>query len=151
MKKDDLKVFTDNRKAYHDYTIIDKFEAGIMLSGFEVKMVRVGHININGSYVAILKGEAWLIKSTINGRIVSGWDKATSNSDKNRKLLLHRKEINEVKMQTEAKGLTAVPLKVYEKNCRIKILVGICRGKNNIDKREYLKNKELEHSIARRI
>ena len=150
MKKDDLKVFTENRKAYHDYTIIDKFEAGIVLSGFEVKMVRVGHINLNGSYVAILKGEAWLIKSTSNGR-VSGWDKATSNSDKNRKLLLHRKEINEMKMQTEAKGLTAVPLKVYEKNGRIKILVGICRGKNNIDKREYLKNKELEHSIARRI
>lgn len=148
MKKDDSKVFTENRKAYHDYNVIDKLEVGIVLSGSEVKMVRAGHINLNGSYVVILKGEAWLVKSTINGT-VSGWDKAIFNPEKNRKLLLHRKEINEMKMKTEAKGLTAIPLKAYDKNGRIKILVGICRGKNNVDKREHLKNKELERSIRR--
>lgn len=148
MKKDDSKVFTENRKAYHDYTIIDKLEAGIVLSGSEVKMVRNGHINLNGSYVAVLKDEAWLVKSSINGT-VSGWDKVMFNAEKNRKLLLHRKEITELKMKTEARGLTAIPLKAYEKNGRIKILVGICRGKNSVDKREHLKNKELERSIRR--
>lgn len=142
------KTFYENRKAYYNYNVIDKLEAGIILSGSEVKMVRNGHINLNGSYVAILKDEAWLVKSSINGS-VSGWDKATFNPEKNRKLLLHRKEINEMKMKTEAKGLTAIPLKAYEKNGRIKILVGICRGKNNVDKRENLKNKELERSIRR--
>ena len=139
--------FCTNRKAYHDYSIVDTIEVGIVLSGMEVKSIRNKMISISGAYVQVLKGELWLIGSSIAGSNY-GFN-ASYKSDRQRKLLCHKKQIVEIKHSTEAKGLTAVPLKVYEKNGRIKLLVGIARGKNLVDKRQSLKNKTIDRDISR--
>lgn len=141
-------TFVENRKAYHDYQIIETIEAGIVLNGSEVKLIRSGHMGLSGSYVVILKGETWLVQSSINGNI-TGWDSIGFTPDKNRKLLLHMREILNLKRQTESKGLTAVPLKVYSRNGRIKVLIGLARGRNVADKRENIKNREINRNLRR--
>jgi SsrA-binding protein len=138
-------VFAENRKARHDYTVLETIECGIVLTGTEVKSVRHAEISLSGSYGAVLKGELWLVGADI---AAYKFGNRFNHSPKSmRKLLVHAKEVRELQLKTEAKGLTLIPLKVYLKGGRIKVALGVCRGKQLHDKREALKKKALRRDM----
>ena len=140
-------VFAENRKARHDYTVLDTIECGIVLTGTEVKSVRHASISLAGSYAAVLKGELWLVGADIAAYKFG--NRFNHEPKSMRKLLVHAKEVRELQLKTEAKGLTLVPLKVYLKAGRIKVALGVCRGKQAHDKRESLKNKAMRRDLER--
>ncbi len=142
-------VFAENRKARHDYTVLDTVECGIVLTGTEVKSVRHGEISLSGSYGAVLKGELWLVGADIAAYRFG--NRFNHEPKSMRKLLVHAKEVHELRMSTEAKGLTLIPLKVYLKHGRIKVALGICRGKALHDKRDTLKKKALRRDLEREV
>ena len=149
-KKDKKKfdpVFAENRKARHDYTVLETIECGIVLSGTEVKSVRHGEVSLAGSYGAVLKGELWLLGADIAAYKFG--NRFNHEPKSQRKLLVHAKEIRELQLKTEAKGLTLVPLKVFLKHGRIKVDLGVCRGKQLHDKRDALKKKDLRRDLER--
>lgn len=135
-------VFAENRKARHDYTVLENIECGIQLSGTEVKSIRRGGVSLAGSYGAVLKGELWLVGADIAGYEFG--NRFNHDPKRNRKLLVHAGEIRELKMKTEAKGLTLVPLKIFLKHGRIKVDLGVCRGRQLHDKREALRKKAMD-------
>lgn len=143
------KELAGNRRAYHDYEILETFEAGISLQGTEVKSLREGGGKLQESYVAIKGGEAILINSTISpykyGNIYNHEEK------RERKLLLHKQEILNLKRASEEKGLTIVPLNMYWKNGRVKLKIGIARGKKLHDKRQAIKEREDKRRIQKEI
>ena len=138
-------VFAENRKARHDYTVLDSVECGIVLSGTEVKSIRNGSISLAGAYAAVLKGELWLLGVDIAAYKFG--NRFNHDPKAQRKLLVHAKEVEELRMKTEAKGLTLVPLEVFLKHGRIKVKLGICRGKQLHDKREAMKQKSLRRDL----
>ena len=140
-------VFAENRKARHDYTVLETIECGIVLSGTEVKSVRHGEVSLAGAYGAVLKGELWLLGADIAAYKFG--NRFNHEPKSQRKLLVHAKEIRELQLKTEAKGLTLVPLKVYLKHGKIKVDLGVCRGKQLHDKRDALKKKDLRRDLAR--
>ena len=140
-------VFAENRKARHDYTVLETIECGIVLSGTEVKSVRHGSVSLAGSYGAVLKGELWLLGADIAAYKFG--NRFNHEPKSQRKLLVHAKEIRELQLKTEAKGLTLVPLKVFLKHGKIKVDLGVCRGKQLHDKREALKKKDLRRDLER--
>ena len=140
-------TLAENRKARHDYTVLDTVECGMVLSGTEVKSIRRGGISLAGSYAAVLKGELWLVGADISAYEFG--NRFNHDPKRNRKLLVHRKEVRELKMKTEAKGLTLIPLKVFLKNGRIKVDLGVCRGKQLHDKRDALKKKAVDRDLDR--
>ena len=140
-------VFAENRKARHDYTVLETIECGIVLSGTEVKSVRHGEVSLAGAYGAVLKGELWLLGADIAAYKFG--NRFNHEPKGQRKLLVHAKEIRELQLKTEAKGLTLVPLKVYLKHGRIKVDLGVCRGKQLHDKRDALKKKDLRRDLER--
>lgn len=140
-------VFAENRKARHDYTVLDSLECGIVLSGTEVKSVRRGGVSLAGSYAAVLRNELWLVGADISAYEFG--NRFNHNPKRDRKLLVHAKEIRELRMKSEAKGLTLVPLKLFLKHGRIKVDLGVCRGKALHDKRDALKNKALRRDLER--
>ncbi|MBR7180777.1 MAG: SsrA-binding protein SmpB [Kiritimatiellae bacterium] len=142
-------VFAENRKARHDYTVLDTIECGIVLSGTEVKSVRAAHVSLKGAYAAVLKGELWLVGADIAAYEYG--NRFNHSPRAMRKLLVHSKEVESLRLKTEAKGLTLVPLKVYLKHGRVKVCIGICRGKNAADRRESLKVKDIERENARYV
>jgi len=133
---------------FHDYQILEKFEAGVVLSGAEVKAIKSGQINLKGSYVTTRKNEPWLINTH-----VSPYKMASSQRDysptHDRKLLLHRKEIASLIGTMGTKGLTVLPLSVYTKGSLVKLELGICRGKKLHDKRETIKKRDAKRQIER--
>lgn len=136
-----------NKKAYHDYFVDDTYEAGISLFGTEVKSVREGKLNLKDSYVSVKTGEAILI-----GTHISPYEKGNIfNRDplRQRKLLLHRREINKLIGLTQQDGYTLIPLKVYLKGSYVKVLIGLCRGKKNYDKRDAIAEREAKRRIDR--
>jgi SsrA-binding protein len=142
-----------NRRAYHDYSILEKFEAGVELYGHEVKAIKSGRVNIAGTHVAIRKGEAWLVGADIPPyqpkNILPGYE-----PQRDRKLLLNRKELDFLSGRTREKGLTVVPLKLYTtagNRATIKLEIGLVRSKKEFDKRELLKKREVERNIRREI
>lgn len=142
-----MKIVATNKKAYHDYFIEETYEAGIALSGTEVKSVRLGKVNLRDSYVTLKSGEALLV-----GAHISPYEKGSYfNVDplRIRKLLLHKTEIRRLKARTEQKGFTVVPLKIYFKDSLVKVEIGLCRGKDLYDKRETLKRREEERKLDR--
>jgi SsrA-binding protein len=143
--KQALTSYSKNKKAFHDYEILEKYEAGIVLTGEEVKSVRNGQANLKGSFVDIFGDEAFLNEAHISRY------KFSSNKDYNptrkRKLLLHIKEILKISQAIAQKGVTAIPLEFYEKEHLIKMEIGICRGKKLYDKREALKKRDQEMEI----
>ena len=145
-KKFDL-VFAENRKARHDYTVLETIECGIVLSGTEVKSVRHGEVSLAGAYGAVLKGELWLLGADIAAYKFG--NRFNHEPKSQRKLLVHAKEIRELQLKTEAKGLTLVPLKVFLKHGKIKVDLGVCRGKKLHDKRDALKKKDLRRDLER--
>ena len=150
MKAEEKKfnpVFAENRKARHDYTVLETIECGIVLSGTEVKSVRHGEVFLAGAYGAVLKGELWLLGADIAAYKFG--NRFNHEPKSQRKLLVHAKEIRELQLKTEAKGLTLVPLKVYLKHGKIKVDLGVCRGKQLHDKRDALKKKDLRRDLER--
>lgn len=142
-----MKIVATNKKAYHDYFVEETYEAGIALSGTEVKSVRLGKVNLRDSYVTLKSGEALLV-----GVHISPYEKGSYfNVDplRVRKLLLHKTEIRRLKARTEQKGFTVVPLKIYFKDSLVKVEIGLCRGKDLYDKRETLKRREEERKLDR--
>ena len=141
------KIIADNRKARHDYAVLETVECGIVLSGTEVKSIRHSEISLAGSYAAVLKGELWLVGADVAAYRFG--NRFNHQPKSMRKLLVHAKEVRELKMKTEAKGLTLIPLKVYLKHGRIKVAIGVCRGKALHDKRDTLKKKALKRDLER--
>ena len=137
-----IKILSDNRKARHDYHLLDRFECGIALTGTEVKAARDGKVQLRDGYAEIAGQEAWLVNAHI-GHYSHG---NIYNHDviRRRKLLLHRREIDKLSGKTREKGLTLVPTKVYLKDGRIKCEIALARGKQQHDKREALKNRERD-------
>jgi len=133
---------TINPRAKFDYHILEKFEAGIVLFGYEAKAVKTNKISLKGSYVTIKRGEAWLI----NAQISPYQPKNTPleyDQTRSRKLLLKKKEISSLIGKTKQKGLTLMPLRVYTKQNRVKLEFGLAKGKRKIDKREKIKKREF--------
>ncbi len=140
-------LLVENRKARHDYTVLETLECGLQLTGTEVKSVRRGGVSLAGSYGAVLGGELWLVGADISAYEFG--NRFNHNPKRNRKLLVHAKEVRELRMKTEAKGLTLIPLKLYLHQGRIKLELGICRGKALHDKRDALKKKALTRDLER--
>jgi SsrA-binding protein len=141
-KESGEKLLASNRKAFHEYFILEKLEAGIALLGTEVKAAREGRVNLKESYAAVQRGEAFLLNCHISP--YSHGNRENHDPTRERKLLLHSKEIRKLVGKTQEKGLTVVPLRVYLKRGRIKVELGVARGKKLIDKRETERRKELD-------
>jgi SsrA-binding protein len=136
------KVIATNKKAFHDYFILEKMEAGIALQGTEVKAIREGRLNLKDSYATIRTGEAFLVNCHISP--YSHGNRENHDPTRARKLLLHVKEIRKLIGKTQEKGLTLVPLRVYLKRGRVKVELGVARGKKMYDKRETERRKEAD-------
>ena len=135
-------VLASNKKAFHDYTVLDKYEVGIQLTGTEVKSCRDRAVQLGEGFVKIINNQAFLFNVHIS---VYGFGNRFNHDPKrNRKLLVHAGEIRELKMKTEAKGLTLVPLKIFLRHGRIKVDLGVCRGRQLHDKREALRKKAMD-------
>lgn len=137
-----------NRRAYFDYEILQTYEAGIELRGFEVKAVKSGRMNLAGAFAVIKNNEAWLLNATIAPYQAKNTP-ADYDPSRSRRLLLHKAQIKELIGATSQKGLTIVPLKVYTKRNRVKVIVGLARHKKKQDKREVIKRREAAREIAR--
>jgi len=145
-----MAAFAENRKAFFDYEILEKFEAGLVLSGAEVKSIKNGRMNLAGSYVNFHNGELFLINAFIAPYQPKN-QPADYDPTKSRKLLMRKKEIGFLAGKIKTKGLTLVPLKVYNKGRKIKLEIAICRGKKQYDKRSVIKKREAEREIERKI
>ncbi len=141
-----------NRRARHDYEILDKFEAGLVLVGTEVKSIRAGRVQLKDSYVEIRDGEAWLVGAHISP--YSHGNRQNHDPERPRKLLLHRREIDKIFGRTTLQGLTCVPLAVFLKKNRIKLEIALARGRKLYDKRQEKKKRqvqrEMEEEVGRR-
>ena len=151
MAKDKVKdnVVAQNKKAHYDYEITETFEAGIVLTGTEIKSVRQARINIRDGFARVRNGEVWL--SNVH---ISPFDKGNIwNVDptRSRKLLLHKKQIAKVEAEISQAGMSFVPLRVYIKDGFAKVLMGLAKGKKNYDKRETIKRKEQNRDIAKQL
>ncbi len=131
-----------NKKAYFDYSVLEDLEAGIVLSGTEIKSIRKGSVDLKDTFVTIKKDEAYILNMYIakydEGNIFNHEERRT------RKLLLHKSEIKKLKEKIKIEGLTIIPLKLYLKKNKVKILIGICKGKKLYDKRESIKERDLK-------
>lgn len=145
-----MSTLTANKKAFHDYHILEKYEAGIVLTGPEVKSVKLGQINLKSSYVTQKNNELWLINCHI-----APYKMASTQKDykptRDRKLLLNKKEISSLIGKLQSKGLTVLPLSVYTKGSLVKIKIGVARGKKEYDKRETIKKRETDRTIQRAL
>ncbi|HJM11923.1 MAG TPA: SsrA-binding protein SmpB [Candidatus Marinimicrobia bacterium] len=142
-------VVATNRKAFHEYHILETFEAGVQLKGSEVKSIREGKASLKQAYILIRKGEAWLKGSHIASYSHTGSEGHEPVRD--RKLLLHKKEIQRIGSKLAEKGLTAVPTKLYFKGGLIKLEFGLAKGKKLYDKRETKKKRDVERDIQRAL
>lgn len=138
-----------NRKAKFDYFIEDEYEAGVALTGTEVKSIRNGNCNIKDCYGIVRNGEVYLLNMFI-GTYKEG-NIFNHNETRSRKLLLHKKEIKKISQEIEMNGLTLIPIKGYFKDNKFKILLGVCRGKKNYDKRETMKNRDIQREVAKNL
>jgi SsrA-binding protein len=136
------RVIADNRKAFHDYHVLDTWEAGLVLLGTEVKAIREGRVNLRDSFARADKGEVWLMNVHISPYSHTGY--AGHEERRHRKLLLHRHEVLKLAGQTREKGLTLVPLQMYFKNGRVKVALALVKGKQEHDKRETIRRREVD-------
>jgi SsrA-binding protein len=141
------RVIADNRKARHNYHVLDTLECGIALAGSEVKSLRSGGLSLDEAYGRVENDEVWLVGANISEYSYS--HDLNHVPKRRRKLLMHRREIKKFAGQAYEKGLTLVPLKMYFKEGRAKVLMGICRGKQKHDKRESIKNRDMKRDIDR--
>jgi len=135
-------LIADNRKAGHDFHILDTFEAGVVLTGFEVKSIREGRVNLRDSYARVENGEVWLLNVDISAYSHLGY--AVHESKRKRKLLLHKEQIRKLIGKVAERGFTLVPTRMYFKNGRVKVAVALAKGKNAPDKRETVRRREAD-------
>ena len=142
------KIIADNKKAYYDYFVQDKFEAGLVLVGQEVKSVRKGAVNLKDSYVTIKNGEVWLM-----GAHISKYEKADTmqkiDETRTRKLLLNRAEINKLERAVKIKGYTIVPTKMVLKDNLVKVEIALAKGKELHNKKDAIKEKDIKRETER--
>jgi len=141
-KSDETQLIADNRKAFHDYHILESFEAGIALLGTEVKGIREGQANLRDAFARVDKGEVWLHNVHINPYSHRGY--VDHDPRRKRRLLLHKHEIRKLIGKTVEKGLTLVPTRLYFKNGKVKVSIALARGKQDHDKRETLRRREVD-------
>ena len=146
---DNERLIAQNRRARHEYEVLDTLECGIVLVGSEVKSLRKGTISLDEAYGQVKRGEVWLLGCDIAEYVQA--NQFNHNPRRQRKLLLHRREIKKFAGKAFERGFTLVPLKMYFKEGRAKVLLGVCRGKQLHDKRETLKKKSMEREINRAI
>ena len=149
MSTDSVKTVATNRKARHDYHIEDTYEAGLVLTGTEIKSIRAGRVNLRDSYATLKEGELWLMNTHI-----APYDQGSYTNHeprRPRKLLMHRREINRIAGRIQEKGFTLVPLRLYLKNNLAKVELGLARGKKQYDKRATLREKETRREIDRAV
>ncbi len=145
-----MRVLSENKKAYHNYQILEKFEAGISLIGQEVKSIKTKGVGLTGSFVALKDNEVFWVGAKISPYQPKNAPK-DYNPERSRKLLLKKTEINQLIGKAKQKGLTLIPLKVYTKEGRIKLEFGIARGKKMFDKRELIKKREAEREMEKAL
>jgi SsrA-binding protein len=143
----DDKMIASNRKARHDYDILESHEVGLVLRGTEVKSLRASQVNFKDSYADIRNGEAWLLGCHITP--YSHGTDANHDPERPRKLLLHRREINRLLGKVAERGLTLVPLRLYFKHGRAKLELGLARGKKLHDKRQTIRERDARRELAR--
>lgn len=141
------RVVTQNRRAYHDYFIDETIEAGVVLTGSEIKSIRDGKITIGESYVRVDNGELWLIGANISPYVHGHSGFVDQDPARPRKLLVHRRQIEELREATERKGLTLVPVRIRLRRGRAKVEIGIARGKKLYDKRQAVAERDAKRSI----
>jgi len=144
-----IKVVATNRKATHDYTLEDRFEAGLVLLGTEIKSIRAGQANLREGYVQVRGSELWLVNTHIAAYEPSG--REGHDPLRPRKLLLNRKEIAKLLNRVQERGYTIIPLKIYLKNRRAKVEIALARGKRQYDKREAITKREAGRQIERAL
>jgi SsrA-binding protein len=143
------KPIAENRKARHDYHFLERFEAGLVLTGSEVKSLREGRVSLQQSYADVRDGEAWLV-----GAHIDTYDQAgiqNHEPERDRKLLLRRRELDSLYGKVREKGLTLVPVRMYFKNGRAKVEIALARGKDVGDKRQTIKEREMKREMERAI
>lgn len=149
MSSQNEKTIATNRKAYHEYNILEKWEAGIVLQGTEVKSLRLGRANLKDSYGRVDKGELWLVNLHISpyeqGNV---WNHEPRRP---RKLLMHRREIRRLATKVNERGLTLVPLRLYFRNGRAKVEIAVARGKKVYDRREAIAKRDVDRDMAREL
>jgi SsrA-binding protein len=143
-----MKVYSENKKALFDYEVLERFEAGIVLFGQEVKSIKTGHINLAGSYITLAGGDPYWVGVKIPAYQPNNAG-ADYGEERQRKLLLNKKEIDELIGKTKQKGFSLIPLKVYDNNGRIKLEFALSRGKKKYDKKEKIKKRDVEREIQR--
>lgn len=143
------KVVATNRKAYHDYFIEDTYEAGIALTGTEIKSVRAGRVNLRDSYAQVKGGELWLLNAHISP--YQHGNRANHEPKRPRKLLMHKREILRLQASTQERGRTLVPLRMYLKNNLAKVEIGLAKGKKQYDKRQAIAKRESDRAIRRAL
>jgi len=143
------KVIATNRKAFHEYSVLERIEAGMALQGTEAKSMRAGKVSFLDSFVSIKEGEAWLLKLHISPYDFG--NRANHDPTRARKLLLHKHEILKLNQRVREKGFTLIPLSLYFSKGRVKLEIGLCRGKKLYDKREAITKRDLERENARNM
>lgn len=154
MEDTGIKVVASNRRASFDYTLSERFEAGIALTGGEIKSVRAGKLDLRDAFVAVRNGEAWLVNAYIPAyELSTGFAASIARADerRERKLLLRKKEISEVWRSVEQKGFTCIATRAYLKKGRAKIEIALAKGKKQYDKRETIAKRDAARDIARAL
>ncbi|CEH32233.1 SsrA-binding protein [Aneurinibacillus migulanus] len=149
MSKEGIKVLAQNKKARHDYFIEETYEAGIVLTGTEIKSIRRGRVNLKDGYAGIRNGEAWLYNVHISE--YEQGNRYNHDPVRTRKLLLHRSEIYKLLGQTKMQGYSLVPLRLYLKGGFCKVEIGLAKGKKNYDKRESIKQRDAQREMQRAL
>jgi SsrA-binding protein len=143
------KIVATNRKAYHDYFIDDTIEAGLVLTGSEIKSIRAGRVNLRDGFARIVNGEMWMQNVHISP--YEHGSHSDLDPDRDRKLLLHKSQIVRLAARIQTKGLTLVPLRLYLRDGRAKVEIGLARGKRQYDKREAIAQRDAERALERAI
>ena len=143
------KPIAENRRARHDYQLLDRFEAGVVLTGTEVKSLRDGRVVLAGSFADVRGAEVWLVGASIQ-EYAQG-NSANHDPDRDRKLLLHRREIDSLIGKVKERGLTLVPTRLYFKNGRVKVELALAKGKERADKRRDLQKRDADRQIERAL
>lgn len=147
--REHVKVVANNRRAFHDYFVDDKVEAGLVLTGTEIKSIREGRVNLRDGYARILDGEAWL--SNVHIAPYEQGNRYNHEPMRDRKLLLHRDEIDSLFGRARQRGYTIIPLQLYLKHGKAKVELGLARGKKQYDKREAIAERDARREIERHV
>lgn len=145
-----MKIISKNKKAFFDYEVLDKIEAGIVLTGDEVKSLRAGHVNLTGSFANVHQGELFMVNCHI-----TPYDKAYKKDEdtakRSRKLLVHKRELNKLVGDISRKGITVIPLIIYFKNSKVKVELGLCKHRKASGKKQMLKERDIKRETSREM